>query len=176
MYPFIRLGYQVLKHNRDAPLPMDGVHISQHICWPWDLDFWMELNNGRTLTLYDLGRIPFARRVGMIGILARRRWGMTIAGSSVRYRRRVRIFDKIEMHSRAVGRDARFFYLQQSMWKGGEATSSALYRVAFTDKNGIVSTDDVAAEMGEADWNPTLPDWVQTWIKAESERAWPPEV
>ena len=30
----------------------------------------MELNNGRTLTLFDLGRIPMARRMGLDKVLA----------------------------------------------------------------------------------------------------------
>ncbi len=98
-----------------------------------------------------------------------------MAGASVRYRRRVVMFDRITMHSRALGRDKRFFYIQQSMWKGGEALSSILYRSAVVGKSGIVPTKDVVAEMGQSDWNPTLPEWVQHWIAAEDERTWPPE-
>lgn len=175
MYPFIRMGWQIFKHRNDTPLAPGGVHASTHVCWPWDLDMWMELNNGRTLTLYDLGRIPLARRIGLISALKRRGWGLTMAGASVRYRRRVRMFDRVEMHSRAVGRDARFIYLQQTMWKGSEAVSSVLYRSAVTNKSGIVPTDELAAELGLPDWNPTLPDWVQHWIAAENARTWPPE-
>jgi len=176
MYPFVRMAYQVAKHRKDAPLPFDGTHISSHICWPWDLDIWMELNNGRTLTLYDLGRVPYIQRLGLVDALKRRKWGLTVAGSSVRYRRRVTAFTKLEMRSRVIGRDARFFYIQQSMWKGDEATSSLLLRAAVTSKNGIVPTADVTAEMGASDWNPALPEWVQGWVASESQRIWPPEV
>jgi len=176
MYPFIRMFYQMLKHRNDPPLALGGVHVSQHYCHPVDLDMWAELNNGRTLTLYDLGRIPLAQRIGLLAVLKRRKWGLTVAGSSVRYRRRVTLFDKLEIRSAAIGRDARFFYVQQSMWKGGEATSSALYRLAVTGPDGIVPTDDVVAELGEPDWNPALPDWVQGWIESEAMRVWPPEI
>ncbi|MEE9452892.1 MAG: acyl-CoA thioesterase [Paracoccaceae bacterium] len=175
MYPFIRLLYQMAKHRNDPPLESGGVHVSQHYCLPWDIDMWLELNNGRTLTLYDLGRLPFARRTGMLSALKRRKWGMVVAGLSVRYRRRVTMFQKFEMRTRAIGRDARFFYLSQTMWRNGEATSSALFRAAVTDKNGIVATDLVTAEMGHPDWNPALPDWVEAWIAAEDTRIWPPE-
>ena len=81
---------------------MTGTHVSHHYCLPWDIDLWRELNNGRTLTLYDLGRIPLAGRVGLIKVLRRERWGLTMAGASVRYRRRIRVFDRIEMRSRLV--------------------------------------------------------------------------
>ena len=93
-----------------------------------------------------------------------------------RYRRRITVFDKIEMHTAIVGRDKRFLYVQQSMWRDGEATSGALFRLAVTSDSGIVPTDQVIEELGQPDWNPTLPAWVQSWIDAEGQRVWPPEV
>ena len=62
MYPFIRMAKELLVFRNAPRLALGDTHISHHICWPWDLDVWMELNNGRTLTLYDLGRIPMAHR------------------------------------------------------------------------------------------------------------------
>ena len=173
MYPIIRIMHQYLKY-RNKPLPLDGVHVSKHYCLPVDLDVWMELNNGRTLTLYDLGRIPLVQRVGILDMLKKNGWSFTIAGSSARYRKRVTVFNKLEMRSKIVGRDARFLYIVQSMWHKGEATSSALFRLAVTS-NGIVPSDEWAATLGVPDWNPTLPDWVQAWIEAEGQRVWPPE-
>jgi len=176
MYPFIRMAWQLFKHRHDPALPLDGVHISQHYCLPWDLDLWGELNNGRTLTLFDLGRIPLAQRVGLMKVLRREHWGLTMAGATVRYRRRVKMFHKVEMRSRALGHDDRFMYLQQSMWRGGEAVNSVVYRGAVVDQNGIVPIARVLAAMGAQDWNPTLPDWVAGWIESEAKRPWPPEV
>jgi len=173
MYPIIRIMHQYLKY-RNKPLPIDGVHVSTHYCLPVDLDVWMELNNGRTLTLYDLGRIPLVQRVGILDMLKQNGWSFTIAGASVRYRKRVTVFDKLEMRSNIVGYDTRFLYIVQSMWHKGEATSSALFRLAVTG-NGIVPSDEWTAALGMPDWNPTLPDWVQAWIEAEGQRAWPPE-
>ena len=175
MYPLIRMAYQMAKHRKDPPLAVDGVHISQHMCWPVDIDLWRELNNGRTLTLYDLGRILLAKRIGLIKTLRSKGWTMTMAGVSARYRRRVVMFDRFEMRSRAIGHDGRFFYIQQSMWKKGEALNSAVYRVAVVGKSGIVPTGEVVEAMGLEGWNPEMPDWIKHWIKAEAERAWPPE-
>ncbi len=175
MYPFIRMAYQMAKHRKAPALPIDGVHVSRHICWPVDLDLWRELNNGRTLTLYDLGRIQLARRIGLLAALRANGWGMTMAGVTARYRRRVVMFDRFEMRSKLLGHDGRFFCLQQSMWKRGDALSSVVYRVAVVGKSGIVPTAEVVAAMGMPGWNPEMPPWVQDWIKAENARAWPPE-
>lgn len=176
MYPFLRMTKEMLVSARQEPLPLDGMHVSHHICWPWDLDIWMELNNGRTLTLYDLGRIPLAKRVGLVRALIDRKWGLTMAGATVMYRKRVRMFDRVEIRSRALGWDDKFIYLEQSMWKGAACTSHILYRTAVTDKNGIVAPDRVLAELGETAQSPALPDWVLGWIEADKNRPWPPEM
>ena len=84
MYPVIRMVKQLLLHRNDPPLPWDGTHVSTHRCWPWDIDLWMELNNGRTLTLLDLGRIPLASRIGLIGVLRRERQPVPARGRSIR--------------------------------------------------------------------------------------------
>lgn len=174
MYPFFRLGKEVIKFRNAPALDFGENHISHHICWPWDLDFWWELNNGRTLSLYDLGRIPLASRMGLLGIMKTEKWGLTVAGSSVRYRRRVRAFDRLEMHSRLTTWDARFIFLEQSMWFKGECTSHALFRMAVTDHNGIVGTDRILAAMGLQVDAPPTPDWIAAWVNAEGQRPWPP--
>lgn len=176
MYPFARMVKEIVVHRRAENLPMDGTHVSWHICWPWDLDLWKELNNGRTLTLFDLGRIPLARRTGLIRALAANGWGLTMAGATVRYRRRVRVFDRVEMRSRAVGWDERFLYLEQSMWKKGECTTHIVYRGAITGPNGIVPPEQVVAAMGHDVTAPEMPAWIRAWIEAEAQRPWPPEM
>ena len=117
MFPIVRLIKDLLVARRMPPLDLTGTHVSRHICWPWDLDIWLELNNGRAMTLYDLGRSMNAQRVGLIGAITRKRWGMTMAGSTVRFRRRIRGFERFEMRSRAVCWDDKFIYLEQSMWE-----------------------------------------------------------
>lgn len=174
MYPFVRLIKEYWKFRKAPDLPLFGEHVSHHVCWPQDIDFWMELNNGRTLTLYDLGRIPLARRTGLLKVLRKNGWGLTVAGSSVRYRRRVRPFQRVEMRSRLAGVDGRFCYVEQSMWRAGECTSHALYRMAVTDAKGIVAAPKVLAAMGHTNIIPALPAWIAAWCDAETARPWPP--
>lgn len=174
MYPVIRLAKEVFKF-RGQTMGLFDTHVSHHICWPWDLDPWMELNNGRTLTLYDLGRMPFSRRIGLHGALRAQGWGMTVAGSAPRYRRRVRMFHRFELHTRLIGWDGRFVYTEQAMWRGGEALNHILLRLAATDGRGIVHPDNLIAAMGHPGMeSPVMADWVQAWIAAEAQRPWPP--
>ncbi|MGY3438564.1 MULTISPECIES: acyl-CoA thioesterase [unclassified Marinovum] len=175
MYPFIRMAKELFVHRNAPPLPLTGTHVSHHRCWPWDIDFWMELNNGRTLTLYDLGRIPLAIRTGLFPVLKANKWGLTVAGSCTRYRRRIRTFEKFEMRSRAVGYDHRFVYLEQSMWRtDGECAGHAMYRMAITGAKGIVPPETVLINLDGGADVPPLPPHFTAWIAAEELRPWPP--
>jgi acyl-CoA thioesterase FadM len=175
MYPYLRMAHELWKFRSAPRLPILGTHVSHHRCWPQDIDPWMELNNGRTLTLYDLGRLPLGARTGLHKVLKAKGWGMTVAGNSLRYRRRVRMFDVVEMRSRCIGWDHRFIYMDQSMWKGGDCTSHMLIRSAVTSKAGIVAPKELLNALGQPVDSPALPDWVQGWIAADATRPWPPE-
>ncbi|MEL6619447.1 MAG: acyl-CoA thioesterase [Pseudomonadota bacterium] len=175
MFPFVRLVKDMIIARRQPPIGLTELHVSHHMVWPWDLDGFMELNNGRALTLYDLGRLGMAFRTGLVDVLKRERWGLTMAGSSVRYRRRLHAFERFEMRSRAVCWDDKFTYIEQSMWKSdGECASHVLYRAAVTDRNGLVTTDRIAAALGTDATSPPIPDWIAAWIEAEAKRPWPP--
>ena len=115
MYPFIRMAKELLVNKSQPHLSTGEIHESSHICWPWDIDFWFELNNGRALSLYDLGRIPFSSRSGFSRVIFKNRWSMTMAGANVRYRKRIRAFDRIRMQTRTVCWDKRFLYIEQAM-------------------------------------------------------------
>jgi acyl-CoA thioesterase FadM len=174
MYPYLRLVKEVFKARRAPPLGILDTHESTHICWPWDIDPWMELNNGRTLTLFDLGRLPLGIRAGLHMVLRQNGWGLAVAGNSTRYRRRVTTFQKVTMRSRCVGWDARFIYMDQTMWRNGECTTQMLVRVAITSKEGIVAPARVVGAMGQDTQSPALPDWIEAWVDADHQRPWPP--
>lgn len=176
MYPFFRIAKEMLKfRNAPALHPLEA-HVSTHMCWPWDLDPWNELNNGRTLTLFDLGRLPMAHRTGLTTNLRRNGWGITVAGNSTRYRRRIRLFDRFTMVSRLIGWDHRFFYMEQSMWKGRDCCNHMLLRAAITSTDGIVAPTRVMQDLAGMPDSPPLPGWVQRWIDADAGRPWPPEI
>lgn len=174
MYPFLRMAWVMAKARRQPPLGPFDAHVDTVTCLPWDLDPWVELNNGRTLTLYDLGRLPLSRRTGFERLLREKRWGLTVAGSSVRYRRRVTLFMRLTMHTRCLGWDDRFLYMDQSLWRGEDCTSQVLIRSAIVSQAGIVPPRELALAWGLAPESPPLPAWVQAWTKAEATRPWPP--
>jgi acyl-CoA thioesterase FadM len=174
MYPVIRLLTSTVRAMRATPLAYDGVSEISFVCRPWDIDMFGEVNNGRQLTLYDLGRFDLAWRCGLVRVLRDRHWGLTVAGSSARYRKRIRMFDRVTMRTKALGYDERWIYLAQSMTVKGEPASALLVRTCVTAKGRTVPTNDVRHALGDTNWQPVLPDWVRRWDEADKERPWPP--
>lgn len=174
MYPFLRVAREMLRARRMPLLEPGEVHVVRTRCWPWDIDPFMELNNGRTMTLMDIGRLPLAIRSGLIGALRRKGWRLTMAGAVVQYRARVLPFARIEIRSRLAGRDARFVYIEQLVMTEGRPAHHAMYRGAIVGPDGIVPTDEVVAALPYDEWDPPLPDWARIWTEAETRRVWPP--
>jgi acyl-CoA thioesterase FadM len=175
MYPYLRMFKELWKFRSAPKLGVLEAHISHHRIWPQDLDPWRELNNGRTLTLFDLGRIPMARRMGLDKVMAQNRWGLTVAGNSVRYRKRVTLFQRLRQVSHVIGWDDRFIYMEQSFWRGDECTAHILLRSAIVSKGGMVAPAKMVTALGIDMPSPQLPAWVQAWIDADAARIWPPQ-
>lgn len=175
MYPYFRFAKELWAYRNAPPLTILEPHVSHHRIWPQDIDPWMDLNNGRTLTLFDLGRIPMAVRMGFRRVAKENGWGITVAGNSTRYRRRVTLFTKLTQVSRVLGWDDRFTYMEQSFWRGEDCTASMLLRSVFISKAGIVPPIRVLEALGQAQESPALPEWVKAWIAADGARVWPPE-
>ena len=50
MYPVFRITKELLLYGKTNSQNFLDEYTSLHICWPWDLDVWFELNNGSMWT------------------------------------------------------------------------------------------------------------------------------
>ena len=73
--------------------------------WPNDLDLNFHVNNGRYLSLADLGRIDYFIRSGLFE-LARRERAFPIVGDAIaKFRRDMKLFECFEIETRMLGWD-----------------------------------------------------------------------
>lgn len=174
MYPYLRAGLAVLRAQRNPSGSIMSTAATQHRAWPWDTDMYGELNNGRILTLGELGRWGLAKEIGLLAALKRRRAALAIAGASVRYRHRIPLWARYRIETRCLGWDEKFLYLDVSMWRDQTPCNQVLLRTAVVGKNGVIPPRDIAVELGHSGISPDLPAWVKAWIEAEATRDWPP--
>lgn len=170
MYPYLRLTKVIATAFLGPSLELDDVSRKRFLVWPTDVDIYPEMNNGRHLTIMDLGRADFTIRSGILRKGHERGWSLVAAGASVRFRHRLVPLRRFVLSTRVLGRDDRWFYFLHETEQGGRVCSSALVRVGLRSKDGLVSPERVLEMLGREGWRPELPAWVRKWIEAEDAR------
>lgn len=179
MYPFLRLAKTIakssLEYKKGDTLSLTDSSELKLVANINDIDNFFEMNNGRIFTLFDLGRTDFAIRSGLGTKLIKHRWGLVVAGSTIQYRKRVRLLNQVTIKTRIAAVDERWFYIEQSMWVKGKATCSALIRAGVTNlKTGrTIDTKTVLTALGYGDISLPPDEWVQAWIEADKLRPFP---
>ena len=80
MYPYLRFLKVILKSSfsKKKEFITEEADVINMIVMPQDLDPFLELNNGRYVTLLDLGRFGFGAKVRIQDFLKKNNWSMTI--------------------------------------------------------------------------------------------------
>jgi acyl-CoA thioesterase FadM len=138
--------------------------------WPSDVDV-RRANNGRYVTLMDLGRVDYLARAGFLRALVARRWQPLVAGLTIRYRRSLAVLRPFELHTRLIWWDARFIYFEQRFAQDGATAAVAIVRTAVRDSHSVVATDRVARALGLGTEPPPCPEAIRLWARADEAMA-----
>ncbi|MDB5104731.1 MAG: thioesterase [Fibrobacteres bacterium] len=135
--------------------------------WPNDLDTNMHMNNGRYLTLMDLGRLDLLLRNGAVPFVLRNKWYPVLAGSLIRFRRPLNLFQKFEIRTRIVTWDSKWVYLEQFILRKGDVALQAYLKGVFVGPKGSVPITRLLELMGVKDAPPPMPPALGAWVEAE---------
>ncbi|MDJ1157976.1 thioesterase family protein [Chelatococcus sp. SYSU_G07232] len=102
----------------DAPFGASSLFFR---VWPHDLDTNGHMNNGRYLTIMDLGRADFLLRSGLWRQVRAQRWMPVLSASKVRFRRELRLFQRFRLESRVVWWSDTRFVMEHRLLAGGRA-------------------------------------------------------
>jgi acyl-CoA thioesterase FadM len=164
----LRLLYVLLSTVRRPRLgPLDESVVRLRVL-PNDLDTNLHLNNGRYLTLMDLGRVDLLVRLGVVREMRRRRWGGVVASATVRFRRALNLFQRFDLHTRLLCWDDRWFYMEHRFVRRGETMAVAIVKARFVAADGrkLEPREVVAATRHPMD-SPPMPPGVREWVEAE---------
>ena len=167
MYPYIRFIRVVISKSFKVKKKFNGQEEDtiNLMVMPQDIDPFLELNNGRYVTLLDLGRFGFAVNVDINKFLKTNNWSMTITGTFNNYRHRLRLFQRFQLKTKILGYDENWFYFFQKAVRNEKTHMASLVKFSFTSKNGIVLPKEVIKAMGE-DYDPTkIEGWVKDFTK-----------
>jgi acyl-CoA thioesterase FadM len=134
--------------------------------WPTDLDIYRHVNNGRYLTLADIGRRDWFLRTGMMQWAARHGAQPVIGDAMAKFRRELRLFQAFDIQSRLLGWDRRWMFLEHRFLRGGRVIGVVAMRALFKGPGGTLDPGALLGALGEISESPTLPQWLLQWNHA----------
>lgn len=144
--------------------------------WPHDLDTSLHMNNGRYLTLMDLGRLDVMVASGLWRAVLRHRWMPVASAVKIRYRRELRLLERFHIDTRILAWDAQTVVMEQQFVfatgpKAGQVAAHALFKGGLYDRAGkkFVPVAQLMQETGVDAESPPLTPEVDAFLKAEDE-------
>lgn len=116
--------------------------------WPSDLDLFGHMNNGRYLTLMDLGRLHVVIKSGLLRTMRARRWQAAAAAIEIRFRRPLKLWQRYELVTGIVDWDAAWFLFEQRFERAGKVYARALVKAQFRHRRERVPTGVVLETLG----------------------------
>ena len=113
-----------------------------------DLDIYGHMNNGRYLTLMDMGRIDWIIRTGLIRHTERNDWKPLVGAIKVEYKKSLQLFQPFTLVTRILAWDEKWFYIEQTFKSGDQLCARAIVRGLFRAANGNIPTEQVIQSLG----------------------------
>ncbi len=127
----------------------DPVCITHFRCWFTDIDVLMHMNNGKYLSLMDLGRVDLMLRMGAFQKLRKKGIYPVVVSEAIRFRRSINLFSKFRIVTQTAGWDDKYVYLTQKFFVREDLYASAIIKGRFLHKNGSkVSPEELWAAGG----------------------------
>ena len=112
--------------------------------YPNDLDLNLHVNNGRYLTLCDLGRIDLFVRSGLASVMMKKKWMPVVGNVTMTFIKPLFAFDKIRIVSQVTHWDEKYFYSTHTIFKGDVKVSEGTSKSLVVSKEyGRITPDEV---------------------------------
>ena len=122
---------------------------------PNDLDINLHMNNGRYLTIMDLGRFDLVLRTGLWRPIWRNGWAPTLNACVIRYRQELRPFERYRLETKLSAWSDSIAVMEQTFViasgpRRGRVAARALVKASFFDraKRTMVPVRRLVAELG----------------------------
>ncbi|GAT74134.1 hypothetical protein MHM582_2635 [Microbacterium sp. HM58-2] len=136
---------------------------------PTDLDILRHMNNGRYLSLFDLGRWDQLIRTGLFDAMKERGWYAVVSSETITFRRSLQLWQRFEVQSRFIGHDDKALFMEHRAVVDGEVYARAIVRARMLRRTGgTVSNEELFAAVGKPHGVPEIDPWVHDWAAASA--------
>ncbi|MDA4895459.1 MULTISPECIES: acyl-CoA thioesterase [unclassified Microbacterium] len=136
---------------------------------PTDLDILRHMNNGRYLSLFDLGRWDLLIRTGLFDAMRERGWYAVVSSETVTFRKSLELWQRFDVESRLIGHDDKAVLMEHRAVVGGEVYARVIVRARMLRRTGgTVPHDELFAAVGRPDGLPEVDPWIHDWAQASA--------
>lgn len=156
-----------LRRRRDGQRPMTEMGLVRLTTLPTDIDLLRHMNNGRYLSLFDLGRWDLMIRTGLFDVLRDNGWYGVVSNETITFRKPLAPFQRFDIQTRWVGHDDRALYLEHRAVVRGEIYARAVIRARMVKRTGgTVPHEELFAALEMPDELPEVDAWLHDWAEA----------
>lgn len=158
-----------LRLRRGTRLDAASVGTIRLTTLPTDIDVLRHMNNGRYLSLFDLGRWDHLIRTGLFAAMKKRGWYAVVSSETITFRKSLQLWQRFEVQSRFIGHDDKAVFLEHRAVVDGEIYARAIVRARMLRRTGgTVSNEELFAAVGIPEGIPEIDPWVHEWAAASA--------
>lgn len=174
---WLRLIWLLLTASKRPPLSLPGAaSVLNFRVWPHDLDLSLHMNNGRYLTLMDLGRLDIMLGSGLWRAVLRHKWTPIASAITIRYRRELRPFQSFQLETRLISWDKTLVVMEQTFLiaggaRDGQVAARALFKGGLYDRSNktFVPVARLMETIGVSAESPAPTPEIEAFLKADAE-------
>jgi acyl-CoA thioesterase FadM len=169
---FVRIPALAIRQHLHplAPLGVLEEDRLRMYVWPMDIDLNLHMNNARYLSVMDYARTHLLARTRLLEHIVRSRWQPLVGAVWITYRRSLPLFSALELTSRLVCWDDRWFYIEQTFTGREGLAAVGWVKGILRDPQGTVEPQKVIAQVAPGVVSPPMPDAIATWNELTREK------
>ena len=139
--------------------------------YPLDLDLNLHMNNGRYLSIMDLGRFDLMLKAGIFWRLMARGYYPVVVSESIRFRKSLGLFDGFELLTIIESWDEKDLFIRQTFLHKGQVIATGYIKGRFRQRGrkGSVTTAELFELTGKSFNGPRLSDLARSQNAVEAE-------
>ncbi|MEL6868332.1 MAG: thioesterase family protein [Pseudomonadota bacterium] len=138
--------------------------------WPNDIDAFGHMNNGRYLQIMDVARVEWMLQTPVANTIRQQRWAPLLGGGVIRFRHSLKLAQRYSVHTRLLGWDTRWFYLEHSFRdRIGRCVAVGVTRAGLRRSGQWVPADEVMHFVEPGTTSPLLPAHILDWNELEEQ-------
>lgn len=155
--------------RRTHPLDPTAISRIRLTTLPTDIDVLRHMNNGRYLSLFDLGRWDLLTRSGLADRARGNGWYPVVQSETITFRKSLELWQRFVVETRFLGHDDRSLYLEHRAVVDGEIYARAIIRARMLRRGGgTVGHEELFAAVGRPEGLPDVEPWVHEWAEASA--------